>query len=230
MLWLLSVSTTRKGLSSAADSETGTVGAGGAGEKRSFWRGGWGATDHAVQIAGWAVLFSYLTLSQEIISHLGSRLTGSWSDPQVLPDVAQLCLQGEILYKEGWGWGWTNKDFCSQPQFYGSKDSKLWYNTGLNWEKKVLFTCSLARNSAAGSTSEVAGISNSSSKSLMIAGWRLYLFVDCLGCISVSEYESNSLSYLSVSSVYQLLSIYWLNKTSPVVQLPSLPVDYLASL
>ena len=49
--------------------------------------------------SGWAVLLSYLALSQEIISQLGSRLTGSWSDPQVLSDVAQLCLQGEILYK-----------------------------------------------------------------------------------------------------------------------------------
>ena len=49
--------------------------------------------------AGWALLLSYLALSQQIISQLGSSLAGSWSDPQVLPDVAQLCLQGENLYK-----------------------------------------------------------------------------------------------------------------------------------
>ena len=41
-------------------------------------------------------------------------------------------------------------------------------------------TCSLARNSAAGSTSEAGGISNSSSKALMIVLNEFYLQPNCL--------------------------------------------------
>ena len=81
------------------------------------------------------------------------RVLSRGAEPEILTNVTQLFLKQFTMTFESF---LSSHDDISLP------------------------TCSLARNSAAGSTSEAGGISNSSSNALMIVLDKFYLQRNCL--------------------------------------------------
>ena len=78
------------------------------------------------------------------------------------------------------GWGAESEILTNVAQLFLKQITMTFESFHSSHDDISLPTCSLARNSAAGSTSDAGGISNSSSKALMIVLDKFYLQQNCL--------------------------------------------------